>query len=115
MANTRIELSPFSMFSATPLYEGIQAEIEGVRQNVLVFGLMVEAVVADATDILYRVPESSSNRLDLLSQQFYGTPELWWAIALVNNVLDPIVGVTPGLTIRVPTRDRLAAEGILSV
>jgi nucleoid-associated protein YgaU len=103
------------MFAQTPLYEDVIAEVEGQRQKVLTFGLMVDPVVPNASDILYRIPESSSLRMDLISQQFYGTPELWWAIALVNNILDPLSGLEVGKTIRVPTRDRLAAEGILSV
>ena len=115
MANARIELSPYSMFANTPAYQDVSVEIEGVRQNVIVFGMMVDAVVADASDTLFRVPQSAEGRLDLISQKYYGTPELWWVVALVNNIRDPLVGAEVGQTIRVPTRNRLAAEGILSV
>lgn len=111
----RIELPPYSMFSATPAYDGVSVEIEGVRQKVIVFGLMVSAVVPDSSDILYTVPQAGEGRMDLISQQFYGTPELWWVVALVNNLLDPLVGFTSNQTVRVPTKERLAAEGILSV
>lgn len=103
------------MFSATPAYEGVESEIEGSRQKVIVFGLLVDAVVPDATDILYTVPQAGEGRLDLVSQQHYGTPELWWVIALVNNLIDPLVGFTVGQSIRIPQKNRLAAEGILSV
>jgi nucleoid-associated protein YgaU len=115
MGNTRIELAPYSMFASTPVYDGISAEIEGTRQKVVVFGLMVEAVVPDATDELYRVPAGGESRLDLISQKFYGVPDLWWVIALVNNMLDPLVGATTGQNIRIPARNRLASEGILTV
>lgn len=115
MASTRIELSPYSMFVATPVYDGITAEIEGVRQKVIVFGLMVDAVVPDATDTLFRVPQQLEARLDLISQKFYGVPDLWWVLALVNNVVDPLLGPKVGINIRVPTRNRLASEGILTV
>jgi len=103
------------MFSATPAYDGVEAEVEGSRQKVIVFGLMVDAVVPDATDVLYTVPQAGEGRLDLVSQQFYGTPELWWVIAMVNNLLDPLVGFTVGQTVRVPRKERLASEGLLSV
>jgi len=103
------------MFSATPAYEGIDAEIEGSRQKVIVFGLMADAVVPDPSDVLYTVPQAGEGRLDLISQQFYGTPELWWVVAIVNNLIDPLVGFVTGQTIRVPKRERLASEGILSV
>lgn len=115
MAITRVELSPYSMFANTPVYQDVAAEIEGVRQNVIVFGLMVDAVVPDSTDTLYRLPQAGEGRLDLVSQKFYGTPELWWVLALVNNLPDPLVGASVGQTIRIPTRNRLAAEGVLSV
>jgi len=103
------------MFSATPVYQDVDAEIEGVRQKVIVFGLMVDAVVPDATDVLFPVPQAAEARLDLISQKLYGTPELWSVIALLNNVLDPIVSTPVGQAIRIPTRDRLATEGILNV
>lgn len=103
------------MFSATPAYSGVNAEIEGSWQKVIVFGLMVEAVVPDATDVLYTVPQAGEGRLDLISQQFYGTPELWWAVALVNNLVDPLIGFLAGQTIRIPQKTRLASEGLLSV
>lgn len=111
----RIELPPYSMFSATPAYDGVNVEIEGVRQNIIAFGLMTPAVVSDASDILYRVPQAGEGRLDLISQQFYGTPELWWVVATVNNLVDAIIGFVAGQTIRIPTKERLAAEGILNV
>ena len=111
----RLELPPYSMFSATPAYNGINAEIEGTRQSIIVFGLMVPAVVADASDILYTVPQAGEGRLDLISQQFYGVPDLWWAVATVNDVVDPLLAFPAGQQIRIPTKERLAAEGILNV
>jgi nucleoid-associated protein YgaU len=103
------------MFTNTPAYQGVPVEIEGVRQNVIVFGLMVDAVVASASDTTYRVPQAAAGRLDLISEKFYGTTELWWVLALVNNLSDPLVGAAVGQTIRIPTRDRMAAEGVLNV
>jgi len=103
------------MFAATPVYDGISAEIEGSRQKVIVFGMMVDAVVPDATDTLFRVPQAGEARLDLIAQKFYGVPDLWWVIALVNNIVDPLVGAEVGKNIRIPTRNRLASEGILTV
>ena len=111
----RIELPSYSMFSATPAYDGIVAEIEGVRQSIIVFGLMVPAVVADASDVLYTIPQAGEGRLDLVSQQWYGVPDLWWVVAVVNNVVDPLTAFPAGTQIRIPTKERLAAEGILNV
>lgn len=101
------------MFSSTPAYDGVDVEIEGSRQKVIVFGLMVDAVVPDASDVLYTVPPSGEGRLDLLSQYQYGTTELWWVIALVNNIVDPFVGSAVGDVLRIPRKERLSAEGVL--
>lgn len=110
MLDTRIQLPPFSMFPSTPIYE---VEVEG--ESVIVFGLMMEPVSADATDQLFTVPRGGVYRLDLISQSFYGVPDLWHVIASVNNLVDPLVSFAQGQQIRVPTKTRLAQEGILSV
>lgn len=94
------------MFAETPIYE--------VGEDI-VFGLTRDVVVPDNSDVLYNVPPGGAYRLDLVSNEQYGTPHLWWVIARVNNLIDPLVGVTSGAIIRVPTRARLASEGILNV
>lgn len=98
------------MFTTTPIYE---SQVEGERT--IVFGLLQDAVVPDATDIVFTVPVAGAKRLDLIAHDFYGVPDLWWVIARVNSILDPLVGIETGAKIRVPTKARLAQEGILSV
>lgn len=113
-ASIRVELVPYSMFSATAAYQ-VDAQVDGTDQIVAVFGLRRDAVTPDPTDILFTVPTGGGGRLDLISQKFYGTPELWWAIARCNEAMDPMIGPAIGDVIRVPTRLRLAALGILNV
>lgn len=98
------------MFPVTPIYESTS---EG--EPVVVFGLLQDAVVQDPTDLIFTVPIGNVYRLDMISQNFYGVPDLWWVIARVNNVLDPLVGLPLGTRIRVPSKARLAQEGLLSV
>ena len=81
----------------------------------VVFGLMHPSVVPANSDELWLVPSAGVPRLDLLANDFYGVPDLWWVIASVNNILDPLVSVPVGTPIRVPTKNRLASEGILNV
>lgn len=107
MAGQRIELPPYSMFVKTPIYD--------LGADTIVFGLMQPAVVPSNTDQIWVVPEAGVPRLDLLSNDFYSTPELWWVLASVNNIIDPLTSVPQGTGIRVPTKERLAAEGILNV
>lgn len=94
------------MFVTTPVYE--------VGGNI-VFGLLRDAVVPDATDALFKVPPGGQFRLDLISHQFYATPALWWVLARVNNIEDPLVGAPVGTVLRIPTVERLASQGLLSV
>ena len=106
MAGQRIELPAYSMFVQTPVYE--------VGTDV-VFGQMVPAVIPDDTDTIFIVPAPGEHRLDLISAQFYGVPDLWWIVASVNNIIDPLVAVPTGTRLRLPSRDRLASEGVLNV
>jgi len=98
------------MWSQTPIYE---IDVEG--ENIVVFGLLQDAIVADPTDEVYTVPLAGVYRLDLLSYSFYGVPDLWPVIARANNLLDALVGFAQGTRIRIPTKARLAQEGLLGV
>ena len=33
----------------------------------------------------------------------YGTPNLWWVIAMANDIMDPEEELIPGALIKVPT------------
>ena len=94
----RVELPPFSMFAATPIYR---------QGDNLEFGLLRDAVLADQTDQIYTVNQITENRLDLVSDLAYGTPHLWWVIALANNILDPFL-IPRQTRLRVPLKSRLS-------
>ncbi len=61
----------------------------------------------DQSDNVFTVDEFHKNRLDLISNIFYGEPRYWWIIAQVNNILDPQFEVIPGRILFIPTKDRL--------
>jgi nucleoid-associated protein YgaU len=110
MAQQRIQLPAYSMWAQTPIHE-----IDSEDGKVIVFALMQDVVVADPSDFLYTVPAGGVYRLDLISHNFYGVPDLWWVIASVNNIIDPLISVPLGTVIRIPTKARLGAAGILNV
>lgn len=110
MLDARVQLPPFSMWSATPIYE-----VNGPDGPIIAFGLLQDAAVADPTDSLYTVPQAGVRRLDLISHVFYGVPDLWWVIARVNNLTDPLTAVPVGTVLRIPAKARLAQEGLLGV
>jgi hypothetical protein len=106
MAGQRIELPPYSMFAKTSVYE-VGGEV--------VFGLRRQVVVPDATDILIKMPSAGVYRLDLIADQYLGMADLWWVIAEINNMPDPLVTVDINTELRIPTRERLASLGVLNV
>jgi hypothetical protein len=110
MADQRVQLPSYSMFAQTPVYE-----VPTVEGKQVVFGLLQDVIVADPTDMIYTMPVGAVYRMDLISQSFYGVPDLWWVIARVNGILDPLVGAPMGVMLRIPTKARLAKEGLLNV
>lgn len=55
-------------------------------------------------DKIIIIPPAFDQRPDLLSQQEYGTPKLWWVFCLRNPdlIIDPIDDFVAGLEIYVP-------------
>ena len=46
--------------------------------------------------------KQSEARLDLLSNQYYGSPTYWWIIANANNIHDGKLGLKDGTILRIP-------------
>jgi hypothetical protein len=94
----KVQLPSLSMFSKTPIYNVGGAVVLGLQQPV---------VLPAIGDQIYTVTLPFQNRLDKISAFFYGTAELWWAIAQVNNLVDPLQGLPVGTQLRIPRRGRL--------
>ena len=63
------------------------------------------AVPSSQFDKIIIIPAAFNQRPDLLSQQEYGTPGLWWVFCIRNPDLinDPINDFIAGLEIYIPT------------
>jgi len=48
------------------------------------------------------VPQFTIGRIDLISYIHYDTVDLWWLIAQVNDVIDPITELYMGRVLRIP-------------
>ena len=48
------------------------------------------------------IPLGFEHRPDLISNLFYGTPDKWWLLMLVNNVADPFEGFKVNDRILIP-------------
>ena len=74
--------------------------------------------VSYKTTIYSKVPETDSDvfliategdRCDIIAQQFYGNPELWWFIARVNNL--KTMNIPAGTQLRIPATTAAAIGG----
>lgn len=72
-------------------------------------------IIKESTkDTFYSVGAGFENRLDLISYKFYNTPFLWWVIAEVNHLYNPMF-VEVGTILRIPSlSDLYAPDGVLS-
>jgi nucleoid-associated protein YgaU len=58
-------------------------------------------IVPQADDLTYTV--TSTDRIDLLANQFYGDPVLWWVIAVANDLEILPTAMIPGQRLRIPS------------
>jgi len=93
MSKDFVDIAPNSQFRFTPVYR----DADFIR-----FGLRQTPVYPSSADRTYVVPAHQENRLDLISNAFYGTPELWWVIADANNMSDPMTATPAGTQLRIP-------------
>jgi len=50
------------------------------------------------------IPAGFEHRPDLISDLFYGTPDKWWLLMLVNNISDPFEGFNVNDRILIPDK-----------
>jgi hypothetical protein len=55
-----------------------------------------------ATDNDLYIISTQGDRLDLLANQYYGDRNLWWIIAVANNLNDASLSIEPGKQLRIP-------------
>jgi hypothetical protein len=61
----------------------------------------------------HRVDNDEVGRLDLIAWKTMGDPTLYWLLAKLNNIIDPIRGVYAGMDIAYPV-DRVVLKEILA-
>lgn len=65
-------------------------------------------------DSFYSVEKGLENRIDLISNKFYGTPLLWWAIAYMNHISNPLK-VESGIVLRIPAIESIYNSNMIQV
>lgn len=51
-------------------------------------------------DLSYQITERK--RPEQIAEELYGIPELWWIIAVANDIVMPVTGFYPGRVLRIP-------------
>jgi hypothetical protein len=69
----------------------------------------IRPVSAEPDDIPYTIDPHYNYRPDLLSQDLYGTPKLWWVFTQrnMNTIRDPIFDFKVGTLIYLPKKTTL--------
>ena len=55
-----------------------------------------------ATWVKHRVTDVDYNRIDNISYLYYDRPDFWWAIAIVNEIANPLEDISVGDTLFIP-------------
>jgi hypothetical protein len=88
---SEVSLQELSMFKGTPVYVS--------KDGVLDFGLRVPAV-RSAQDRIVRINGQFEDRLDLVSAAYQGDSQLWWVIADLSGIIDPLAEIVAGSDLR---------------
>jgi hypothetical protein len=58
-------------------------------------------------DRYFEVTQEFAHRPDLISRKFYGTEQLYWVIAYVNDMVDAFAETYTGRRLRIPDRENV--------
>ena len=65
-------------------------------------GSVIYPKIKPSNDDIYIISESS-DRLDILASKYYNDQNLWWIIAIANNLNDASYSIEDGIQLRIPT------------
>ena len=86
-------------------YRSLKAAIDSDGNNYLLSQRKRE-ILETVNDTLYVVEPECENRIDMVSFKFYNTPHLWWAIAMMNHIKNPM-RLEVGIVLRIPPLDNI--------
>jgi hypothetical protein len=79
-----------------------------IGKGLVYYSQLLPYIEPSDSDILIITEEE--DRLDILANQFYGDPNLWWVIALYNNLTDIDLKLEAGLQLRMPNRSSVVTR-----
>ena len=84
--------------------------LSGPNGEVILETYEFEEIREHPADDTHLVSSGEELNLPLISDQHYGTPDLWWVIATANDLYDVLDELQPGTVLRIP-----AAETVFGV
>ena len=98
------DLSETSRYNWSVLYvDSRNGDFWGTRQP-----LKLREHVSDSFHV---VTDADSKRIDLIAWKYYRDVRLWWVIAEVNNINNPLE-IPAGTTLRIPSYERVQMKVI---
>ena len=98
-------LGPYSRFFDQDLF---------IINNKKVWGTWeIPEIPNSPNDIYHTVTQADAGRLDLISYEYYKTPELKWVIASVNGIFFPAEEIVENLVLRIPDINQLTNLGLI--
>ena len=98
------DLSETSRYNWSVLYvDSKNGDFWGTRQP-----LKLREHVSDSFHV---VTDADSKRIDLIAWKYYRDVRLWWVIAEVNNINNPLE-IPAGTTLRIPSYERVQMKVI---
>lgn len=95
----------FSRFFKQPIYLVSNIKFWGTYQ--------FPEIPVSPFDTYHIVAELDVYRLDLIAYKYYSTPELWWIIALVNQIFFEFDEMEVGQVLRIPDKGTLTTLGLI--
>lgn len=100
---TLVPLLTGSRYRRTRLYKD-------TTMNQVYFGAWRPPIIREIRPVSYHiVVKDEIHRPDLISYRVYGRSDLWWAIAIRNNLLLPIIDTEAGHSLACPHLDDIMA------
>jgi nucleoid-associated protein YgaU len=78
---------------------------KGNKNGITKLSTTIYRKIPERNDDIY-VMSTVGDRFDLLANQYYGDPHLWWYIAKANNM--KFNNIEPGTVLRIPTSTEFA-------
>lgn len=97
------------VYNTTSRY-GIYRQIIDRSTNIQYLESANNISIEDQNSSLHIVEPHEENRLDIISQLYFGTPNFFWAIAMANNIIDPMI-VNKGTVLKIPSYSSLFVSG----